>query len=1038
MRKNYLLIFLLLLFSTSVFAQRRVITGTVIDSASKETLAGVTITIKGSNTAASSDKDGRYIIKTSNNESVTIGARFLGYKYAEITLKPGQNNANFVLESANTDLAEVVVTGYGTTLKSKLLGNVSEIKAKDVEDISVANFGTALVDRVASVGVSVASGKPGATTTLTVGHPITFGSGLGITSDPLYVIDGLIVQKSDFDNVDASMVESVSFLKDSQAAIYGAAGDKGVVLVTTKRGKPGKPQISYTGYYGTSTATEEPKMMTGLQQAQFIDDDAALNNLAATSRFSQVDLNYIAANPQESWFNQIWHSAHTERHTINLSGGTDKITFFAGGSYYNEGGNFGDISITKWNLRSGITAHLSDDVIAYVSLNANYNTNYDNGQKSENTDTENYMVLSMVTTPQWTPLYINKVPVGVTTSGPGFWNPIDYFNSGSYSTSADQALNLNSSIEWHPHFIKGLTAKVQYGKTDYTTNAKNYYSPYTVAQFSASGQNGLLYGTTFTNKTVTNSDQILESYGYDNEYELIGSLDYTRSIGKHTFDVLAVTEQTESNADNIQVYRTTSQIPGVDQFFAYNPSTTTLQTPAPSETGKRSYLFRANYDYMSKYLMEFIGREDGSSNFPPDKRWGFFPSVAVGWRISEENFFKKSWFAKYIDNLKLRYNEGLVGDDRVTPYQYASHFTPYSGTMLFGGSIVNGLTNGILPNNDITWEHSLTKNLGLDAMFLNNRLTITIDRYSKHVYDGFVDISTLGYPATLGVASGIINYSSANSWGEDFAVSWNDKIKNDWRYGVSMVFGWGNGETIKQYYNPLTLGEYTQNQLISIGELNNTNGPYGLIATGIIRTQAQLDAILKANPNYTINGLKPQLGFMNFEDVNHDGKINADDITQMYKNTNPWLSTGFTITAGYKDFTFSVNGHLTLGGIVFIGGNDVKAPTTTQNGPEFWADHWTPQNTNAEYPRADAPFAGSESTFWARNGTTGYINNATLSYTLPAALSARLKIPTLRVLVSAVNPWEFIDPFNYKDSRTSDISSYPTLRTISVGLNATL
>jgi len=208
MRKNYLLIFLLLLFSTSVFAQRRVITGTVIDSASKETLAGVTITIKGSNTAASSDKDGRYIIKTSNNESVTIGARFLGYKYAEITLKPGQNNANFVLESANTDLAEVVVTGYGTTLKSKLLGNVSEIKAKDVEDISVANFGTALVDRVASVGVSVASGKPGATTTLTVGHPITFGSGLGITSDPLYVIDGLIVQKSDFDNLDASMVES--------------------------------------------------------------------------------------------------------------------------------------------------------------------------------------------------------------------------------------------------------------------------------------------------------------------------------------------------------------------------------------------------------------------------------------------------------------------------------------------------------------------------------------------------------------------------------------------------------------------------------------------------------------------------------------------------------------------------------------------------------------------------------------------------------------------------------------------------------------
>jgi len=1038
MRKNYLLIFLLLLLSTSVFAQRRVITGAVIDSASKETLPGVTITIKGSNASASSDKKGNYSIKTSNNESVTIGAHFIGYKYAEITLNPGQNNANFVLTSVNKDLSEVVVTGYGTTLKSKLLGAVSEIKAQDVQDISVGNFGQALQDRVAGVGISVASGKPGASSTLSIRSPTVFGSGLGITSDPLYVIDGIIAQKSDFDNLDASLVETVSFLKDSQAAIYGAAGDKGVVLVTTKRGRPGKPQISYTGYYGTATATEEPKMMTGLQLAQFLNDDYALNNAPATSRFSSADLSYIATHPQKSIFDQLWHPADMQRHTISLTGGSDKIIFFAGGSYYNEGGNFGDISVTKWNIRSDVTAHLTDDITAYVSVNGSYATSYDNGAKAESSDTENYMILSMVTTPGWIPLYINGRPNGFTTSGPGFWNPVSYLNSGSYSEPASQTLNLNSYIEWRPHFVKGLTAKVQYGKTNYSTNAKNYYPSYSVAQFSASGQNGLLFGTTYTNKTISNSDQILESYGYNNTYELIGSLDYARSIGKSNFDILYVTEQTEANADQIQFYRTGQQIPGVDQFFAYNSGTTTLQTTAPSETGKRSYLVRANYDYESKYLMEFIAREDGSSNFPPDKRWGLFPSLAVGWRISEEDFFKNSFLSKFVNSLKVRFNEGLVGDDRVTPYQYASHFTPYSGTMLFGSSVVNGLTNGILPNTDLTWEHSLTQNLGIDATFLNNRLTVTVDRYSKHVYDGFVDISTLGYPATLGVASGIINYASANSWGEDFSVGWNDNINKNWRYGVNLIFGWANGENILQYYNPLTLGEFTQNQLITTGEKNDTNGPYGLIATGIIRTQAQLNAILKANPNYTIEGQKPQLGFMNFEDVNHDGKINADDITQMYKNTNPWLSTGFTFNVGYKQVSLSVNGHLTLGGKVFIGGQDVKAPTTTINGPEFWADHWTPSNPNAEYPRADAPDAGSASTFWARNGTTGYINNATISYTMPKSISDRLKIPSLRVLVSALNPWEFIDPYDYKDSRTSSITNYPTLRTISVGLNATL
>jgi TonB-linked SusC/RagA family outer membrane protein len=1042
MRKIYLL-FILLILSAGVYAQTRAITGTIESKEEKETLVGATVSIKGTNTATATDAGGKYTIKTTDLGTVVLVVKFIGYETQEVTLKPGEMIANIKLTATNSTLSEVIVTGYGTTLKGKLLGNVSEIRGDDILDIPVANLGSALQDRIAGVGVSNASGKPGSTTTLSVGGPITFGGGGGITSDPLYVIDGLISQKSDFDNLDASLVETISFLKDSQAAIYGAAGDKGVVLVTTKRGKPGKPQISYTGYFGTSTYTEDTKMMSGLQMAQFINDDAVLNNSALTTRFSAADLNYIAANPQKTWFDQLWHASYTKRHTLSVSGGNDRVTFFAGGSYYNQGGNFGNISITKWNIRSGMTAHITDDITGYVSLNANYDASSDNGQKSENSDTENYVVKALVLTPPYIPLYINGIPVGVTTNGPGFWNPVSEFNSGSYSTSAAQALNLNTSLEWRPHFIKGLTAKVQYGKTNYSTNGKNWYAPYNTNTFVAAGQNGLLYGTTYTPKATSNGDQIFSSYGYNNNYELIGSLDYARTINKHTFDVLVVSEQTEANADNTQEYRTgPAQIPNVDQFFAYSPSTTTLQTLTPSESGKLSYLIRANYDYAGKYLMEFIGREDGSSNFPPDKRWGFFPSVAVGWRISEEDFFKNSFLSKFINSLKVRYNEGLVGDDRVTPYQYLSHFTPYGGTALFGTAIQNGLTNGILPNTDITWEHSRTQDLGIDVTFLNNRLNLTFDRHAKHVYDGFVDISTLGYPATLGVNSGIINYASANAWGEDISVDWSDHIGKDWRYSAAVTFGWGNGETITQYYSPLTLGYLDQNRQITTGELNTANSPYGFIATGIIRTQAQLDAILKANPNYTIEGVKPQLGFMNFEDINHDGKINADDQKQMYTDAVPWLSTGFTLSAGYKQVSFSVNGHLTLGGKVFVGGQDVKAPTVSTsgpaNGPYFWADHWTPQNPNAAYPRADAPDVSSQSTFWARNGTTGYINNATISYTMPKSIADRLKIPSLRILLTATNPWEFIDPFDYKDSRTGDVTSYPVIRTISIGLNVTL
>lgn len=1032
------------MLAMAVKAQTRTVTGTVVDKSDNGPLVGVTISIKGSNTATATDADGKFSIKATSMQNIVLSIKYLGYEYQELTLKQGEMKADIQMVATNSTLNEVIVTGYGTTLKSKLLGNVVELKGGDIVDIPVANLGTALQDRLPGIGVSVASGRPGAPTTLSVGNPINLGGGqLGTTGDPLFVIDGLISQKSDFDNLDASLVETISFLKDSQAAIYGAAGDKGVVLVTTKRGKVGKPQISYTGYYGASTNTEEPKMMTGLQQAQFINDVAVLNNSALTARFSPADLTYIANNPQQSWFDQVWHASHTERHTLSLSGGTEKITFFGGGSYYNQDSNFGNVSITKWNIRSGMTAKLSDDITADVSLNANYSQDYDNGQKSENAATENYVVKALVTTPQWVPLYINGLPVGFNTSGPGFWNPISNFNSGSYSKQSGQALNLNTSVVWHPHFLKGLTAKVQYGKTAYTNDAKQWYAPYNAYTFAASGQNGLLYGTTYTTRAISNGDQIFQSYGYNNNYQLNGSLDYARTINKHTFDVLFVTEQTEAYADNTQVYRTTAVIPNTDQFFAYAPSTTTTQTITPSESGKRSYLVRANYDYDGKYLMEFIGREDGSANFEPDHRWGFFPSLAFGWRVSEENFFKNSFLSKVFNTLKFRFNEGLVGDDRVNPYQYETRFTSYTGTMLFGSSVVNGINNGILPNPNLTWERSRTQNFGIDATLLNHRLNLTVDRYSKYVYDGFVDISTLGYPATLGLQSGIINYAAASSWGTEFSATWADHIGKDWRYSIGLTglpisLGGGDSQTINQYYNPLTLGQLDQNQTISTGVLSSTRGPYGLIATGIIKTQSQLDAILSANPNYTIDGKVPQLGFMDYQDVNHDGKITADDITQMFPNSTWSWSTGFTLAASYKQLSFSVNGHLTLGGRVYVGGQDIKAPTTTSNAPAFWADHWTPTNPNGTYPRSDAPLITNTSTFWARSGTTGYINNATASYTMPKSISDRLKIPSFRVILSATNPWEFINPYDYKDSRTGDISFYPVIRTISIGINATL
>ncbi|OCX53043.1 hypothetical protein BEL04_01640 [Mucilaginibacter sp. PPCGB 2223] len=1052
MRKLFLLFFVMLTVTIAAHAQNRTITGVVTGEGETDPLIGVTITVKGSSAATSTDVNGKFSIMVTNLQNVTIGAKFIGFQYQEITLKPGETVANFKLPKSTTDLAEVAVvaTGYGTTLKNKLLGSVSEIKAAEIEDIPVANLGTALMNRVAGVNVSVASGsgRPGATTTLTLQGAFAASSTAGITTDPLYVIDGLIAQKSDFDNLDASLVESISFLKDAEAAIYGAAADKGVVLVTTKKGKVGKAQISYTGYFGTTNAASLPKLLSGYQLAKTINDGLELSNAALSSRFSQADLDFIATNPYPSWYSQLWHSSQAMRHTINVSGGTEKVTFFGGGSYYNEDSNFGKTSIKKYNIRSGMTAKISDELTAYISLNTSYSNDYRNTAKSESSDAENTTFGAIIQVPAWVPLTINGLPVywnGPSSTG-GAWNPSAYFDSGSYTTSAAQVINLNSSLEFRPHQLKGLTAKVQFGKNNYLSNSKNYYPPYTLYTFANTGQNGALYTTTQTGtKSISNSNQLLVGTGSTSEYELIGSLDYNRTIKAHTFDILVVGTQNETNATSYNTYRTTQLIPGVDQMFAFDPSTTTGQNISNSESGNIGYVFRANYDYAGKYLFQFIDRIDGSANFGPGHQWGSSPAAAIGWRISEENFFKKS-LSKYINSLKIRYNIGITGDDRVNSFLYKSRFTPYSGTSLFGTTVTNGLDPSVVPNPGITWEHNRSQTFGIDATFLNDRLSLTADIWTKHYYDGLIDLGNTVLPLTFGNSSAVVNYNEANTWGETFTIGYVDRINKDWTYNINVNFGWGDSQVTQSMYSLGALGTATEYQNISVGELSSkySSSNYGLIAKGIIRTQADLNAILAKNPNYTIEGKTPQVGWMDFVDVNGDGKITAaQDEYPMYNSLSPKLSMGWTWGVGYKTLKLSVNGYLQLGGKVTV--TDRNPPTSATvnssgslNQPAFWADHWTPSNPDAAYPRTDSPDISENSTFWTRSGTRLYINNATLSYALPKSIADRLKIPNLRFLVTGENLWSIINPFDYKDVRTANIQTYPMLRTFSFGVNLTL
>lgn len=1050
MRKLFLLFFVMLAISITVHAQSRTITGVVTSKKDNETLIGVTIAVKGSTTATSTDVNGKFSIKVTNLQNVVLSAKFIGYEYQEVTVKPEVKVVDFQLTESNSTLNEVVVTGYGTTVKGKILGAVSEIKAADIEDLPEANLGTALRNRVSGVGVSVTSGKPGAATTLSLRNPVTFTSGIGgITSNPLYVIDGLVASVDDFNSMDASLVESISFIKDASAAIYGASGDKGVVIITTKKGKIGKTQFSYSGYYGTSDAAEVPKMLNAYQQATLLNDGFAANNSPNNNRFAQADLDFLATNPYPSWYSQLWHSSSLQRHTVNLSGGSEKLQFFAGASYYNEGGNYGTVTTTKYNIRSGMTAKLSNDVTAYLSLNTNYSKGYSNSLKSSSsTDQEDSQFLAILTTPQWVPLLINGFPNGYADlSSNSNWNPIALYNSGTYNTTNAQTINLNSSLEWRPKLVKGLTFKEQFGKNNQISGSNQWLVPYPVYNFTRVGQNSRLYSTVPTSKPSqinSNSDQLQQGNGYNNSYELISSVNYARVIGKHTFDIMALSDLTEGSSGSNLLYRTTAQIPGVNQFYAYPSSTTTVQLNNGVNTGKQSYLGKLNYDYAGKYLMQVITRVDGSTNFAPDKRWGAFPDLGLGWRVSEEQWFKNSVAAKYVNSLKLRFNIGLVGDDRITPYQWFQIYNPAANNYIFGSGniIANGINpNSTYPNPDVTWEKQRQTNFGIDATFLDDRLTTTIEIYNRHTYDGFQDLSKGSVvPQTTGIAQGAINVGIQNSWGTEFDVSFVQPVSKDWTIRANLTFGFSNSNIVNILYNKAEIGTVQALTDITIGTSPRTytNTNIGYIATGIIKTQADVDAILAKNPNYTINGLKPQPGFLNFKDINGDGKIDANDVTLMYPSVNSPFGTGFTLGASYKTLSFSVNGSAAFGGKVQTDGQAKKATSPTLNVPAFWADHWTPDNVDAKFPRADAPLVDQSSTFWTVSATALRINNMSLSYSLPRGIADRFGIPNLRIVASGTNLWNIINPYNYKDPLTSNYADYPTLRTFSLGLNVTL
>ncbi|WP_257668605.1 SusC/RagA family TonB-linked outer membrane protein [Parapedobacter tibetensis] len=1021
------------------------VTGKVLDQDGKP-VVGATVLIKGTKSGVQTDVDGVFRINVPPGNPYII-VSYVGYQVYEVNVA-GMTGITIELKPSDA-IDEVIVTGYGTQKRSEIVGSVATITGEELMDIPAPNIAGALRNQIAGVGVSEASGRPGARISLNIRGASTSqqGANIGSTSEPLYIVDGITVSSDVFDGLDPSMVENITFLKDASAAIYGAAGAKGVVLVTTKRGKQGKPSISYNGYLGLTDAARRPDFLSAYELAEFLNESYFVGNAPASNMFSEEDLAYIRGLDVDSWYDQLWKPAIMQRHNLSISGGGERTTFFVGGSFQNQNANYAGMKNDKYSLRSGLTTTIVDGLKADIAFNINHNLRESQNQLGNETDADFYS--TMISTPDWVPIYIDGLPVNIAGRGS---NPLAILNSGYLESRKSQDYSINASLTWEPSFLKGFNAKFQVSQRGGNYSGEQYTAPYQLWNFVRMGNNNQLFSssledgdTPYTWVVPEASANLTSTLSNNGGYQGFVTLSYNNTFADHTLGVVVGGEQTVSNNELLGVRWDNQLIPGNTDFWAFDANLMQLNGRTIGKTTKRSGFGRLSYDYKKKYMLQVVARLDASSNFARGDRWGWSPSVGAGWIVSQENFFRDN--ISFVNHLKLKVNWGITGDDRVNERLWQERYAiDLNNGYMFGDNNYGvGMNPQSYPNLNITWEKRRSFNFGIESTMWNNKLNIGMEFFQNKTFDGFDRGANETNPLYSGLIAPVINYREAYNWGSEFTIGYNTKIAEDWSINAGMNFGWGNSVVTKMLYNENNLIETDRSSgnwlgtSFGVDPRKYINSNVGFRTQGMFRTQEQVDAFLAENPNYTINGNVPQVGWMIYEDTNGDGVVNFNDNVVLFDRISPRFSTGINLGVGYKNFSLRTNIMARFGGKVFVDSRARSKPEPDTNVPIFWRDRWTPEDPmNGKYPRADDPLINDNADIWALNGTTIRVNNVTLSYSIPSNVARRIGLGSGRILLTGNNLWTLVNPFSYKDPYSSGVYNYPTIRTISVGLSASL
>lgn len=1041
-------------------AQEITVSGVVTDKETGQPMERVTVAVKGTSAGTSTNLKGEFSIKVPSASSILV-ISYVGRTRQEVPVG-ATREFSISLASEPNSLDDVVVVGYGTQKRTHLTGSVGTIEMRKVTDLPVGSLTEALKGQIVGVKVSGGYARPGEPATLTIRNPIYFSKDGG-SKDPLFVIDDIIRTKADFDLLDPTEVESISVLKDAAAAIYGILGANGVVVIKTKRGKSGLTSISYNGSIGFSNTPYMPKMMTGYQHAQWMDDlywgqkngdSTAL--LAMPEYYTPDELAYFKDHNYD-WLNQAWQSSYETRHTVNLSGGSDRATFFASFMYGDQNSNFDGLGYKRYSFRSSSDIKLATGLRLALSLSANLADRKNTFNKQGNESLDNDWK-TLIGEAQFNPPYINGLPILIQGAGTSSnINTYHYFavhDLDNYTATYNSGVNFQGQLSYEVPFIKGLKAALNFSKNISNSWGKQYGTKYNVYDFDKSGaHNHILGDSVIKTYNWSNGDRVRLNPTLIKSYQLNATVNYDRTFGKHQVGALFGYEQSESFMDGVA-----GEVDGVvtggldNQGNATGPQTS---NETISEAGRLAFIGRLDYSYANKYLLEVQFRADASQNFAPENRWGYFPSFSGGWVISEEPFFNK---ATHIFNyLKLRGSAGFLGLDATKPYQWLrSYAIQTQRSAVFGGTAntdrgVAVAANLDLANRAVHWDDVDKYNVGLDARFLRSRLSASLDGFLDKRYNM---LSNLTSSPSILIGAGIPseNFGKANTFGFEASLSWRDNINKDWSYNVTTNFSWNDNKVLVTDFPIGDKGTFKD----PTGRSSDL-GFMGYRSLGILRTQADVDAYIAKYNITNLLGFKPgtsspiRPGMLAFADIRGkqdpvtgkyagpDGIIDVNDMDYLKAKAENHYGLGINWGVSYKTISLNVVMGLSWGGIGSVESAARKKAEVYSNRPEFWSDHWTPNNINAAYPAPAYNATYDVATdFWWRSSTSFRITNFNLSYSLPDRWVKKAAMSSARIYVTGTNVLNLFNPYDYKDNSNGSYDVFPQLRTIAVGLNINL